>query len=481
MIKLRGNDGICNKLKDKRNIILELTNGCNMACEYCFESNADKKPIHFMKNEVIKKAIDLVINQKGEEYNITFFGGEPLLNVKGIKYAIEYGNERAKNIGSYIRYYIVTNGTLINEEIIELFNRNDVYVFFSYDGSLEFQDKYRRFKDGSSTFEKITNNIKLFCKSREKCLNKYNASIRMTITRDFIPKLSETYVYLRNTFPDLKIGFALVSADSGKDYAITKDDLDVLRNEYLKLAELYIDEIKNGSSHNRFFESIVRNITCGYKKNYFCNCGDKYIAIGTDGDIYPCEGFLGYDKFSNGNIMDEKEKLCCMFLENVEENVQCKECWARYLCGGSCYQECYMLHNDVNSKDEIMCETYKMALEVGVRIYHSLMSNNLIDNFKNIIKTQICQNAVPVLNSANMKWMRDINLIFISSKDRYSFIEPDEIIVKILELCDGKHRIKDIVQCISNEYEGDETTIYNDVNEILQQFFDFSALSYING
>lgn len=75
-------------------IVLELTEGCNLRCEYCvynehhpnFRGYSNKK----MTFETAKKGIDLVLhNYEGEEFALSFYGGEPLVNFPLMKECIE--------------------------------------------------------------------------------------------------------------------------------------------------------------------------------------------------------------------------------------------------------------------------------------------------------------------------------------------------------------------------------------------------------
>jgi len=36
-----------------------------------------------------------------------------------------------------------------------------------------------------------------------------------------------------------------------------------------------------------------------------CGCGNEYIAVTPDGDIYPCHQFVGQKGFKMGNVLDK--------------------------------------------------------------------------------------------------------------------------------------------------------------------------------
>ncbi len=104
-------------------IRLELTNNCNLDCTYCYFSGSypkyTSKGNKFMKFETAKKAIDLLYDNSDKQQNkitISFYGGEPLLNFALIKDVVDYAKERLKE--KEIEFGIVTNGTLLNKEIM---------------------------------------------------------------------------------------------------------------------------------------------------------------------------------------------------------------------------------------------------------------------------------------------------------------------------------------------------------------------------
>lgn len=213
-----------------------------------------------------------------------------------------------------------------------------------------------------------------------------NMAIRITVTRALITSLDNTYLYLRDIIKCHKITFALVSAADDSEYAFKRTDIEDIDKIYHKLTCIYIEEIKEGRSVNRFFESIVSNIIYGIHKTKFCDCGDKYIAIGANGNIYPCEGFIRYKEFCSGNINDDNIKIQnSIHIESSEINNDCVKCWAKNLCAGSCYHECYMRHGDINVKDEFMCDTYRTAIKYGIFIYNELLSKSLIEQYKRLV------------------------------------------------------------------------------------------------
>lgn len=458
-----------------KNLIFEITNACNFRCEYCFEDNGQLIPINNMEFEVVQKAVDRYISTPHIEYMVTFFGGEPLIGFSLIEKAVDYINAKVKSISSYVSYNIVTNGSLLNDQIIHFFCQHSFYVFFSYDGNKYCQNKYRRAKNGGDSDDIVVSNLQKLIQAYSQARLEDNLVVRMTITGDTISSLTERYTGLVR-IGCKKITFALVSSSPTARYAITENVLASLRKEYLKLSEMYVSEIANGTSHNRFFQSLIYKIAKGYSKNYFCECGNAYIGVGADGALYPCEGFFGNKDFIIGNVFDEKNanSACSMHIQTVEENDTCSKCWAKFLCGGGCYQENYLRTSDINQRSTIMCETYRLAAEVALLTYYNLREADLLEAFLALAEEKVARNAVPNIDLDNVKIVG--SNMFVSRKNEFIHIELDSVSNEILQYCDGKNTVQDIVCALAAEFEENQEVIYSDVSELFNRFMEYNII-----
>src|SRR5262249_42965760 len=128
-------------------LVLNLTNQCNLSCEYCYEYGADKvatpegKP-KFMDFETAKASVDLLLSQvMGRNVGITFFGGETLMNFPLLQQVVAYANERMAGQPGSIHYSLTTNATLLTPRIIDFLCENRIGVTVSMDGPKETHDK----------------------------------------------------------------------------------------------------------------------------------------------------------------------------------------------------------------------------------------------------------------------------------------------------------------------------------------------------
>ena len=99
-------------------------------------------------------------------------------------------------------------------------------------------------------------------------------------------------------------------------------------------------------------------------RNY-CGAGTSMIAIGTQGNVYPCH-MLMYDEYCIGNIkydsiknMRKKSANATLFKSlNVDKIEGCSQCQFRYLCGGGCRGRS-KLKFDVVDKVDPYCRLFK--------------------------------------------------------------------------------------------------------------------------
>ena len=154
-------------------LTLNITEKCNFRCKYCVYSGIYKEPVrsHSLKKmslSTAKKAIDFLIKKSTdpkrkinkEAIEITFYGGEPLLEINLIKKIVAYTEERTKcNPKLKFKFVSNTNGYLLNEEIIDYIAEKEIGLDISIDGPMEEHDKFRVTGNGRGTWNHIMQNI----------------------------------------------------------------------------------------------------------------------------------------------------------------------------------------------------------------------------------------------------------------------------------------------------------------------------------
>lgn len=118
-------------------ILLPAGEACNLDCVYCYEDHNDKQR---MNKEHADALIKMILHAEKKHVHIEYFGGEPMLNLNFISYL---STELAKLSISYTSA-ITTNGTLLNNNTLELLYQSNVKSFqITLDGPEDIHNKLR--------------------------------------------------------------------------------------------------------------------------------------------------------------------------------------------------------------------------------------------------------------------------------------------------------------------------------------------------
>ena len=147
--------------------ILKIAARCNLACPYCYmyegpDQSWRERP-KFMSEQTARQTFWRIaehVCEKGlEEVALTFHGGEPLL--AGVDRIRRYLESAKELVPARIDFSVQTNGTLLSEEYLDLFCEFDVKIGLSIDGDREANNRFRKFKNGRSSFDRVISAIKL--------------------------------------------------------------------------------------------------------------------------------------------------------------------------------------------------------------------------------------------------------------------------------------------------------------------------------
>lgn len=347
---------------------LHIAHDCNLRCKYCFASTGDfGQGRMLMDYETGKKAIDFLIDKSGDRYflELDFFGGEPSLNFDVVKQIVEYARSREEECNKKFRFTITTNGIHLTDDMIDFINKEMYNVVLSIDGRKEVNDRMRVKVDGSGSYDIITKNFKRIVDKRPKDKDWY---VRGTYTK-YNLDFSEDVMHLYD------LGFEQISvepvmADSKEPYAITEADLPKIFKEYEILSEKIANIRKSGKFINFFhFMLDLDQGPCAIKRLRGCGCGNEYVAITPDGDIYPCHQFVGIEDYKMGNLHDgtfDLDMKDSFAHAHVYTKPECKKCWAKFYCSGGCNANNYIYAGDIHNAHKLSCQIQKKRLECAI-------------------------------------------------------------------------------------------------------------------
>ena len=350
-----------------KSMCLHVSHDCNLRCEYCFAATGDFGGGRMLMDlETGKKAIDFLLKMSANRQNLEldFFGGEPLMNYEVMKQIVAYAREEEKKYDKHIRFTTTTNGMLLTEDKMQFINDEMSNVVLSIDGRKEVNDRMRKRVDGTGSYDRIMDNFRKFVAIR----GDKEYYVRGTYTK-YNLDFSNDVMHLYDMGFD-QISVEPVMADQKYPYAITDGDLPRIFKEYEVLSEK-ISKIRAEGKFINFFHFMLDldQGPCAIKRLKGCGCGNEYVAVAPDGDIYPCHQFVGIEKFRMGNVNDgtfDYDIKSDFAKTHVYTKPECVKCWAKFYCSGGCNANNYLYAGDIHNSYKLSCEIQKKRLECAI-------------------------------------------------------------------------------------------------------------------
>lgn len=335
------------------NVTILLTEKCNLQCTYCYEHDFSerKKMDNFTMKRVAEFILDQVKEKQPNYLGITLLGGEPLLNLDGVKYFInKFEEEQSTDLD--ISFRMTTNGTILNENVLEVLPSID-FLSVSIDGVKDVHDSNRVFSNLEGSFDTVIKNV-------EKILSiNPNTAARMTITKKNISQLFENVRFLIET------GFHYIHPNiEFTDREWEENDAENLLDQMKKIYDLIeMKKMKSTSIEIPLYGYFKRK-----SRSSKCDGGKNSFAISASGDIYPCSVVMPMEEWKIGNVFQGLELASLEKLEEISitETLSCAGCSRYEYCNGPrCKLINYKYTGHYDMPLEAFCINENLSYQLG--------------------------------------------------------------------------------------------------------------------
>ena len=344
------------KIKRPNILYLIVTNKCPLGCRYCFIEENPKSTIcqSYMTKETAKLALDRFYEEFQESSippTIILYGGEPTMNKELLKFICEYSREK----DSSTLLSMITNGVLIDDDLIEMINHYQIGVGVSIDGPKAINDKNRVFKSSDkSVYDAV---MKAISKMTEKhcpiCLS-------ITVTQDVLNHRDEVIQWIKSTGVKniyWNLFHFTKRTDNWKEFYEEMTDFIIEADEELA---------KEGIIDGRMNELLDFSQSETFRFESCAALGLNQISISPEGDYCICHGDNRNPEYNLGNVKDMtiKEAYNSTNSKAWENKLaaykeECRQCEAFYICGGGCPAHAEVLFGSRNEIDRASCVFYK--------------------------------------------------------------------------------------------------------------------------
>jgi len=342
---------------------------CNFACGYCFQGDHDdhNRHAHKMSLETAAQVVAHAARQmdavRPERLSITFFGGEPLLNLPVVYYLAEHFHAEATARGVRLSLSIITNGLLLTPEVVDRllpFGLTGAKV--TLDGDKAAHDRKRPLRGGQGTFDKIVANVRAVAGKVAISIggnfdadnaDSYPALLDFLAEQEFGPKLAKVNFkpVMGGAAPATPPSTARPSGINGiiPLTAVAADGAP-LGGTCMTVAGAGGTKAASACDTCHFVDETMGFLREETKKRGFptvdgvhmgpCEIHRKHAqTIGPDGALYACPGFTGEATFATGHIAAAQTPLQAKAADRFDRIGawrNCGDCSFIPVCAGGC-------------------------------------------------------------------------------------------------------------------------------------------------
>ena len=307
-----------------RNLMLYLTEDCNLRCSYCFVEKRPKK----MSLETALGALRWVVKPQISGFEssveVTFFGGEPFLELDLLEELIR----AARDLPKRITFAATTNGTIAGPRVERILKEGNVRLLVSLDGD-ERGNEARKTLAGKSSYPMVTRNLPQLLEWTPSLI------VRTTFHPGNLDLLGQVRHILELGAKSIALA-PVVEADwNGSEQKLDE--------AYTELGEWFLDECR---SLRRPPLELTWDLIRLWHRHHCggsppaeaCKLGTSLLSVQPDGNVMPCHRFLYRPQDWLGSIHDAElpeKRAQYLALHSWQKGV-CASCPARPVCGGGC-------------------------------------------------------------------------------------------------------------------------------------------------
>lgn len=322
---------------------IQLGLSCNYSCDYCSQKFVERA------QETNKKDIDAFLEKlnvlKFDEdtgLRIEFWGGEPLVYWKTLKPLAEAILDRFSTWKRKPQFSIITNGSILNDDIIDWLMKYNFTVSISHDGpgqSVRGPDPF----DDPETKKTILGFYRMMTRLKKgfsfnSMLNAKNQS-RKAIYDWFVELTGD---------PNIQLGEGTIvdsyDADGMQNSLQTLEEHFQFRRT--AFADIFSTQGKIGfygilTKIDNFTQSILTHADSKYLGQK-CGMDDEHtLAVDLRGNVLTCQNVSSLEVSKNGEShlggnLDDYDNVALKTSTHWSKRAECPKCPVLHLCKGAC-------------------------------------------------------------------------------------------------------------------------------------------------
>lgn len=338
---------------------IHITDRCNLRCEYCYLPHVKEDMSWETGALAIDAIIKAAIHQGARKVKIKYAGGEPLIRSEFLFNLHNYARKAAKVADLELDAVVLSNGTLLNEDIIGKFHEASLRLMISLDGLGKQHDIQRPYAGGKGSFEDVKRGILLAVRHHIR------PDISITISGKNSQGISEIVEWVLEHDLPFSLNFYRENDLSIKTESLHFEEINITKG----MLDAY-KVIENNLPNRSLLSSLVDRANLSSPHLKTCGVGHNYLVFDQNGKVSKCQMDMkhpvSYAQSENllEIIQEDKKEIQNL---SVEEKEGCKDCEWKYWCAGGCPLVTFRATGryDVKSPN---CNIYKALYPEAIRL-----------------------------------------------------------------------------------------------------------------
>ena len=354
-------EDIVRNLINLKQLVFEVTDACNLKCKYCaysdlYEGYDERESLMFSYERaklVINYLYDLWKKDEAEgimkPVMVSFYGGEPLLNMAFIQKVIGY-IENLPSVGKIFKYGMTTNAMLL-DRYMDILVDKQFFLLISLDGDQTGQS-YRVDHTGVNSFTRVCKNIELL---REKHPDFFKSNVNFNSVIHNRNGVDSVYRFIKRKYDKIPSFSALNTSGIRKDklnefnqtYCNISRSIKQSANSNILQKELFIKNPKtyqvlecirqySGNVYSHYSQLLFDKDKVGRYPTGTCVPFAKKMFVTVKGRILQCERIN--HEYSLGTVTDDQihlnmkqaaeqhNKYVFKYMDQCTKCKSCKQC-----------------------------------------------------------------------------------------------------------------------------------------------------------
>jgi uncharacterized protein len=375
-------------------LILGVTEQCNLRCAYCtYSGQYQDQRTHANNRMAVELAQDaarffLARNRESDATYVSFYGGEPTLNMEAIRAAVAVVEDTKRQA----RFSLTTNAYSLSDETLRYFVDHSFSVLASIDGPAAVHNRFRKTAGGQDTFAAAYRTLERL-RAMDESFFKANVRLSAVIGPPYDIRLLQEFFDADPLFEGTSMRASTISEDSTTFFDNLKPDADIVPRsgaDFASMKEDYKRNLIDGAPYrSRFLAGLFegpfiklqkRGLFPGYGGCHYANSqclpGVRRMFVNPTGKILVCEKVnqtLEIGDIYRGFDLEAIERIVTTYID--ESNVRCLGCVANRFCS-ACFADSFSARGFHADSKRQSCGNIVKSLAVNLQDYCEVLERN---------------------------------------------------------------------------------------------------------